>query len=84
MVQTSLRKLRDAAEGSRHATLRAASCTLGGLLEAAGMSSGDAADQLLHAVMEAGGHASIGQCQGQIYWGLEKGKRSPLASGRCQ
>ena len=83
MVDASLRKLREAAEGSRHHTLRAASCTLGGLLEAAGMSRADAADQLLHAILEAGG-ARVDQqnARATIEWGLTKGAQSPLTAGR--
>jgi len=47
VIAASLDRLRNAAEGSRHATLRAASVTLGGVLGAAGLSTADATDQLL-------------------------------------
>lgn len=79
MVDASLRRLRTAAEGSRHHTLRAAACTLGGLLDAAGMSRAEAADHLLHAVLEAGGNrVDRANAKATIAWGLDKGARSPL------
>jgi Bifunctional DNA primase/polymerase, N-terminal len=82
LVAATLRRLETAPEGSRHAALRAASCTLGGVLDAAGMSATTAARLLLDAVLQAGG-ARVDQrnALGTINWGLAKGAASPLAVG---
>jgi hypothetical protein len=82
LVAATLRRLETAPEGSRHATLRAASCTLGGVLDAAGMTSTTAARLLLDAVLQAGG-AKVDQrnALGTINWGLAKGAASPLPVG---
>jgi hypothetical protein len=67
---------------SRHATLRAAACTLGGVLDAAGMTSTTAARLLLDAVLQAGGkRVDQRNALGTINWGLNKGAASPLAVG---
>jgi hypothetical protein len=83
MLQASLRKLENAPEGQRHRELRAASCTLGGLLQTAGMSEADAAERLLDSVLKAGG-ARVDQqnARATIAWGLAKGIASPLDLGR--
>jgi len=79
LVAASLRKVRAAVEGGRHSTLRAASRTIGGVLHLAGLSESDAAEQLLAAVIDAGG-AAVNQrnARATIAWGLEKGRREPL------
>jgi hypothetical protein len=82
LVAATIRRLETAPEGSRHATLRAAACTLGGVLDAAGMSSTTAARLLMDAVLQAGG-ARVDQqnALGTINWGLNKGAASPLTVG---
>lgn len=83
LVAATLRRLETAPEGSRHATLRAAACTLGGVLDAAGMSSTTAARLLLDAVLQAGGErVDQRNALGTINWGLNKGAASPLAVRR--
>jgi len=52
-------------------------------LDAAGLSKTHAAEQLLEAVLTAGGPAVDREnAAATIDWGLEKGKRSPLNPGR--
>lgn len=82
LVAATIRRLECAPDGSRHATLRAAACTLGGVLDAAGMSSATAARLLLDAVLQAGGgRVDQRNALGTINWGLAKGASSPLAVG---
>lgn len=82
LVVATIRRLESAPDGSRHATLRAAACTLGGVLAAAGMDRATAARLLLDAVLQAGG-ARVDQrnALSTIAWGLEKGAASPLPLG---
>ena len=78
-MEACLRKLSAAGEGSRHNALRAAACTLGGLLDVAGMSAAAAEGQLLDAVLAAGGvRVDQDNAIATIRWGLAKGARHPL------
>lgn len=82
LVAATIRGLERAPEGSRHAALRAAACTLGGVLDASGMTKTTASRLLLDAVIQAGG-ARVDQrnALGTIGWGLEKGATTPLSLG---
>jgi hypothetical protein len=82
LIAATIRRLETAPEGSRHATLRAAACTMGGVLDAAGITSTSAARLLLDAVLQAGG-ARVDQrnALATINWGLQRGAASPLAVG---
>jgi hypothetical protein len=81
IISGTLRKLAGAPDGRRHKSLRAASCTLGGLLDAAGMSRATAADLLLDAILQAGGErVDRTNAKGTIDWGLAKGALSPLGA----
>ena len=82
LIAATVRKVESAPEGSRHATLRAAARTLGGVMGAAGLDNGTASRLLLDAVLRAGG-TRIDQrnALGTIAWGLERGAASPLAVG---
>ena len=72
-------QLRTASEGQRHYRLRAAAFTLGGMLDAGGISKREAEEALLDAVKAAGG-ASIDERNASktIAWGLENGAAKPL------
>jgi hypothetical protein len=79
VVEACLRKLSAAGEGSRHKALRAAACTLGGLLDVAGLSTEAAEGQLLDAVLTAGGvRVDQNNAIATIRWGLAKGASHPL------
>jgi Bifunctional DNA primase/polymerase, N-terminal len=79
LVAAAIRQLESAPEGSRHATLRAAACTLGGVMDAAGMSRSTATRLLMDAVLAAGGaRVDRANAEGTIGWGLDKGAASPI------
>lgn len=79
IMAAALRELSRAAEGSRHSTLRAAACTLGGVIDALHMSRSRAEELLLDAVLTAGGvRVDQENATATIAWGLEKGSRDPL------
>jgi hypothetical protein len=79
IITRSLARLASAPDGTRHATLRAAACTLGGLMQASNLPSTEASRLLLDAVIQAGG-ARVDQrnALGTINWGLSRGAASPL------
>jgi hypothetical protein len=79
MLARVLFRLRTASEGQRHYRLRAAAFTLGGLLEAGGISKRQAEEALLDAVRAAGGAAIDDKNASKtIAWGLEHGAAKPL------
>lgn len=79
LIAASINKVECAADGQRHATLRAAACTVGGVIDAIGMSRAEATRLLLDAILAAGG-ARVDQqnALGTIAWGLQRGATSPL------
>ncbi len=82
MIASALRKLENASDGSRHAILRAASTTIGGVMDQAGLSEGEASKLLLDAVLVAGGTlVDQRNAAGTIAWGLKRGAASPLILG---
>ena len=82
MVSRALDRVAGAAEGHRHEVLRAAAYTVGGLLDAAGLSRNHAAELLLDAVIRAGGAAvDKRNSTATIRSGLDKGAASPLTLG---
>ncbi len=75
-------RLETASEGARHRQLRAASCTLGGLLDQLQISEDAAARSLLESVQRAGGNAvDLKNASATIAWGLARGRLSPLQIG---
>jgi hypothetical protein len=77
-----LTRLEAAPDGQRHARLRAASVTMGGLLDVAGIREADAARVLMDAVCRAGGAAVVEtNAAATIAWGLARGRQSPLSLG---
>lgn len=83
MVDRALARVRSAARGSRHHTLRAAACTIGGLLDAAGISRNQAEEMLLQAVLASGGgDIDRRNALGTIAWALDRGTSRPLTMDR--
>ncbi len=82
LIARTLERVVSAADGQRQAALRAGAVTIGGALEAAGLSRTTASRMLLDAVLQAGG-ARVDQrnALGTIGWGLHKGAASPLILG---
>lgn len=85
LIEATIGQLERAAEGSRHATLRAAACTIGGVLGTASMPPATASRLLLDAVIRAGGaKVDHRNALATIAWGLERGAASPLQLGRTR
>jgi hypothetical protein len=82
MLARAISRVETAGPGQRHHHLRAAACTVGGLLDAAGLSEGDAVAMLMGAVLRAGGGAvDQRNASATIRWGLDRGRSSPLDVG---
>jgi hypothetical protein len=82
LVERALFRVRTAPPGQRHINLRAAACTLGGLLDAAGISEAEAERELFAAVLAAGGNdVAERNARATIAWGLRKGREKPLLRG---
>jgi hypothetical protein len=79
LIERALFRLRTASPGQRHVKLRAAACTLGGLLDAGDFTEAEAERELLAAVKAAGGLDVLERnALATIAWGLRKGRQSPL------
>ncbi len=79
LIQRALFKVRTASPGERHTKLRAAACTIGGLLDEVGFSEAAAERELLAAVLAAGGNdVREPNAKRTIEWGLKRGRASPL------
>ena len=82
IIARALDRVVRAAPGQRHYALRAASCTLGGLLDVIDVPASTIARDLLDAVIEAGGgDVDVKNAEATIAWGLQKGAASPLSLG---
>lgn len=82
MLRSAFLRVETARPGERHDQLRASACTIGGLLEQAGISEAAATRALLDAVKRAGGDAVNDEnAAATIAWGLTKGAASPLSLG---
>ena len=77
MVDRLITQVKHASAGQRHYRLRAAACTVGGLLDLAQISESDAFAQLVNAAIDAGAedHANA---EKTANWGLKKGALSPI------
>lgn len=80
MVSRAVWRVSTATQGHRHPTLRAASCTVGGLLVTAGLSQSEAERMLFDAVRDAGAE-DHDIAKDTIAWGLKRGAASPLTVG---
>jgi hypothetical protein len=80
MISRAVARVASAADGHRHPTLRAAACTIGGLLDRVDLSRGEAARMLLDAARD-GGAVDLGNASRTIEWGLTRGAQSPLTVG---
>jgi hypothetical protein len=82
MVDAAIDRVVASVDGERHATLRAAACTIGGLLDAAGLSQQQASDLLFNAIVAStGGRLNRSKALDTIDWGLTRGALSPLLAG---
>jgi hypothetical protein len=82
LIARSLLRVETASEGQRHTRLRAAACTIGGVLDQAGIGEAEAARALLDAVKRAGGLAvTDSNASATIAWGLAKGRLAPMGIG---
>ncbi|GAB0119918.1 bifunctional DNA primase/polymerase [Acidisoma sp. 7E03] len=76
-VDRQISRVKHAADGQRHYRLRAAACTIGGVLDRSELSEGDVTDRLLNAVADAGAEDMVNAAK-TVRWGLERGATSPL------
>ena len=77
MVDRSVTRVKHAHAGQRHFRLRAAACTVGGLLDLAQISESDAFAQLVNAAIDAGGEDKV-NAEKTALWGLKKGSLAPI------
>ena len=77
MIDRSITRVKHASAGQRHHRLRAAACTVGGLLDLAQISDSDALGQLLNAAIDAGAEDRK-NAEKTALWGLKKGALSPI------
>ena len=77
MVDRVIARVKHAAAGQRHYRLRAAACTVGGLLDLAQISEHDAFSQLFNAAIDAGAEDKT-NVEKTALWGLKKGALSPI------
>jgi hypothetical protein len=77
MIDRSIARVKHASAGQRHYRLRAAACTVGGLLDLAQLSESDVFGQLVNAAIAAGAEDQ-GNAEKTAIWGLKKGALSPI------
>jgi hypothetical protein len=77
MVDRSITRVKHASAGQRHYRLRAAACTVGGLLDLAQISEADVIGQLVNAASDAGAEDKT-NAEKTAAWGLKKGALSPI------
>lgn len=77
IVDRQISRVRHASAGQRHYKLRAAACTVGGLLDLAQISEGDAIAQLVNAAIDAGAEDQR-NAEKTAIWGLKRGAVSPI------
>jgi hypothetical protein len=77
MVDRALERLRNSREGEKHYHLRAAACTIGGLLHSAGIDTATAHQHLVDAAIQAGAQ-NRRNAEKTAAWGLERGRQTPL------
>lgn len=80
MISRAVARVASASEGHRHPSLRAAACTIGGLLDRVDLSREEASRMLLDAARDAGA-VDMENAARTIAWGLTRGAQSPLPVG---
>lgn len=75
-----LERVASASEGQRHYKLRAAACTIGGLLDHLPFGEGEAIARLTEAARKANAQDLIG-AEKTAAWGIKRGKLSPFNIG---
>jgi len=81
MAERALDRVTRANEGQRHYQLRAAACTIGGLLHHLPFGEAEAIQRLKQAAQEAGAHDLIG-AEKTAAWGLARGRKAPFELAR--
>ena len=71
-----VRRVRDAPDGAKHATLRNAALSLGGILHMAPMTASDAVNMLVHALPQS--VENWEQARRTAEWGVTEGMRHPI------
>jgi hypothetical protein len=77
MVDRVIARVKHASPGQRHYRLRAAACTVGGLIDLAQISEHDALAQLVNAAIDAGAEDHK-NAEKTALWGLKRGAASPI------
>lgn len=77
MAARALDRVAKAPEGQRHYALRAAACTIGGLLDRLPFGEEEAKERLRRAAEQAGAE-DLANAERTAAWGLAKGQQSPL------
>lgn len=76
-IDRQINRVKHAPDGQKHYRLRAAACTIGGVLDRAEVPADDIARQLLDAVADAGAR-DMRNATLTVRWGLERGAASPI------
>lgn len=77
IIDRSLARVKHAQPGQRHYRLRAAACTIGGVLDRAEIGEGDVLSQLVNAAIDAGAEDHR-NAEKTAIWGLKRGALSPI------
>ncbi len=80
VAERVLSRLASASEGQRHYRLRAAACTLGGLLGQLPFGESEAKERLLRAAQDAGAE-DLKNAARTVTWGIARGRQTPLNLG---
>lgn len=81
MLENAYDRVRNAVDGQRHYQLRAAACTIGGILDYITISEETIINELVNRAMEAGGIDNK-NAEDTAKWGLKKGKLTKLITVR--
>lgn len=78
VIENAIYRVETATPGNRHYQLRAAACTIGGVLDCAGLSVADVVAVLVSAAQRAGAE-DIKNAEKTAMWGVNRGRETPLA-----
>lgn len=78
VIENAIYRVETATPGNRHYQLRAAACTIGGVLDAARLSASDVVSVLVSAAMRAGAEDAR-NAEKTALWGIERGRETPLS-----
>lgn len=77
VVGRAINRVQSAPAGQLHYNLRAAACTLGGVMQDAGLSEGEIVRTLVAAAQSAGA-VDIRNAERTALWGIKRGREAPL------